>query len=76
MSKLCELNCQQKGQISHIAKHLTEDFLSYGIFPGIRIKVIHKLPFKGPVVIEIRDSTLSLRYNDAKNITLSDISND
>ena len=75
MSKLCELNCQQSGQISHIAKHLSEDFLSYGIFPGIRIKVIHKLPFKGPLVIEIRDSTLSLRHNDAKHITLSEIAN-
>jgi len=42
--------------------------LDLGIFPGIRLAVKWYAPLGDPMIIEVNDSELALRLNDAKHI--------
>ena len=41
-----------------------------GFHEGIKVRMIQKMPLKGPIKIRIRNGMISLRHNDAGNITV------
>ena len=42
-----------------------------GAFPGIKVRMIKKTPFKGPLEVKIRSYHLSIRWKDAGQILVS-----
>ena len=42
-----------------------------GALPGIRVRMIKKTPFKGPLEVRIRSYYLSLRWQDAGQILVN-----
>ena len=42
-----------------------------GALPGIKVRMIKKIPFKGPLEIKIRSYYLSIRWQDACQILVS-----
>ena len=41
-----------------------------GFHEGIKVRMIQKMPLNGPIKIRIRNGMISLRHNDAGNITV------
>ena len=44
--------------------------MEMGFHEGIKVRRIQKMPLKGPIKIRIRNGMISLRHNDAVNITV------
>ena len=44
--------------------------LEMGFQEGIKVRMIQKMPLNGPIKIRIRNGMISLRHNDAGNITI------
>jgi len=44
--------------------------MEMGFQEGIKVRMIQKMPLNGPIKIRIRNGMISLRYNDAGNITV------
>mgnify|MGYP002700850120 FL=1 len=44
--------------------------MEMGFHEGIKVRMIQKMPLKGPIKIRIRNGMISLRYNEAGNITV------
>ena len=42
-----------------------------GVLPGMKVRMIKKTPFQGPLEIKIRSYHLSLRWVDASQILVS-----
>ena len=42
-----------------------------GALPGIKVRMIKKIPFKGPLEVKIRSYHLSIRWKDAGQILVS-----
>ena len=44
--------------------------MEMGFQEGIKVRMIQKMPLNGPIKIRIRNGMISLRHNDAGNITV------
>ena len=44
--------------------------MEMGFHERIKVRMIQKMPLKGPIMIQIRNGMISLRHNDAGNITV------
>jgi Fe2+ transport system protein FeoA len=44
--------------------------MEMGFQEGIKVRMIQKMPLNGPIKIRIRNGMISLRQNDAGNITV------
>jgi Fe2+ transport system protein FeoA len=44
--------------------------MEMGFQEGIKVRMIQKMPLNGPIKIRIRNGMISLRHNDAGNITI------
>lgn len=42
--------------------------LEMGVAPGRLIKILHTLPFDGPIVVQSGPTTIALRFNEADKI--------
>jgi len=50
---------------------LQSRLVEMGALPGIKIRMIKKTPFLGPLEVKIRSYYLSLRFHDAGQILVS-----
>lgn len=48
--------------------NVRDRLLEMGLAPGRVIKILHALPFNGPVVVQSGPITLALRFNEAEKI--------
>ena len=48
--------------------NLQSRLVEMGILPGVEIRLIKKIPFKGPIAFKIRGYEVSLRYRDAEQV--------
>ena len=55
---------------------LRQHLLDMGIIPGAKVKMIRSAPMGDPLEIRIHDYELTLRANDAENITIKPVSED
>jgi len=44
--------------------------MEMGFQEGIKVRMIQKMPLNGPIKFRIRNGMISLRHNDAGNITV------
>ena len=51
--------------------HLQSRMVEMGVLPGVKVRMIKKTPFQGPLEIKIRSYHLSLRWEDAAQILVS-----
>ena len=58
--KKFEVNARMQSRLAEI-----------GVFPGIKVRMIKKTPFRGPLEVKIRSYHLSLRFQDAGQILVS-----
>ena len=42
--------------------------IEMGFRAGIKVRLVQKMPFQGPVQLRIQNGMISLRYDDASNI--------
>ncbi len=47
--------------------------LEMGIIPGEKIRFVKQMPFSGPIQLKIRNFYMSIRLEDAKNITIEKV---
>ncbi|NLD19197.1 MAG: ferrous iron transport protein A [Clostridiales bacterium] len=61
--------------INRIEKHgsNTDSLKGYGIFPGIKIKLLFSSPTKNPSAYEIMGTVLALRHEDSNDIYISPV---
>jgi ferrous iron transport protein B len=52
-------------------KPQVERFLEMGLVPGAKVRVLHRLPFGGPIVCRVHSSTFAFRKEDAALIEVS-----
>ena len=50
---------------------LQSRIVEMGILPGVKVRMIKKAPFHGPLEIKIRSYYLTLRWEDAGQILVS-----
>ena len=50
---------------------LQSRFVEMGALPGVKVRMIKKTPFRGPLEVKIRSYHLSLRFQDALQILVS-----
>ena len=69
---LLDLAPSQVGQITalHGDPGFRSRLMEMGFHKGIKIRMIQKMPFNGPVKIRIRNGMISLRQSDATNISV------
>ncbi|MGY8780589.1 MAG: FeoA family protein [Fidelibacterota bacterium] len=69
---LTDLNPGESGVINGIKgdTHLQNRLVELGLLSGIQVRMVKQAPFKGPVEIKFRDSYLSIRWKDAREIEL------
>ncbi|MDD4294293.1 MAG: ferrous iron transport protein A [Candidatus Omnitrophica bacterium] len=70
--RLNELSINQKGKVTDIygQQELIKKFLDMGIIRGTEIEVVKVAPLGDPIDIKIRGYHLSLRRNEAVNISV------
>jgi len=70
---LTDLNPGETGTINGIIgdTHLQYRLVELGLLSGTEVRMIKLAPFKGPVEIKIRNSYLSIRWNDARQIEIN-----
>ena len=67
--KLTSLSKDSMGIISKIVRNdVSEKLNELGIFEGSEVKLIEKLPFKGPLCIWVEENRIVLRHSEAKAI--------
>lgn len=52
------------------SKELSKRYSELGIYPNSKIKVLKKIPFSGPIVVELCGTSLALRYEEAECIQI------
>ena len=69
---LTDLNPGETGIINGIKgeSHLQNRLVELGLLSGIVVRMVKQAPFSGPIEIKFRDSYLSIRWEDARQITL------
>ena len=50
---------------------LQSRLVEMGVLPGVKVRLIKKAPFQGPLEVKIRSYHLSLRWQDAGKILVS-----
>ena len=50
---------------------LQSRLVEMGALPGVKVRMIKKTPFRGPLEVKIRSYHLSLRFQDALQILVS-----
>ena len=73
---LIPLNTLEPGDTAVIREfvdnsRLQSRLVEMGVLPGEKIRLIKKIPFKGPLEVKIRSYYLSLRWQDADQILVS-----
>ena len=68
--KLTDIDTLNSVSILDIKTHeeLQKRFYELGLHLGQSIRVVRKIPLRGPVLIELNDSVLALRYEEAECI--------
>ena len=51
--------------------NLQSRMVEMGVLPGVKVRMIKKTPFHGPLEIKIRSYHLSLRWDDAGQILVN-----
>ena len=69
------LNNMKPGEVGTIESingdhHLQTRLVELGLLSGIEIRLIKRTPFKGPVEIKVRESYLSIRWDDAQMVDI------
>ena len=71
MQNLAELSIGSKGEMAQISDgNLEQKLLEMGCTPGEKFEVVRKAPFGGPIAILVSSYILSIRKEDARNITV------
>ena len=70
------LNSLEPGDIALIKEftgngRLLSRLVEMGALPGIKVRMIKKTPFQGPIEVKIKSYHLSLRWQDAAQILVS-----
>ena len=70
------LNSLEPGDIALIKEftgngRLQSRLVEMGVLPGIKVRMIKKTPFQGPIEVKIKSYHLSLRWQDAGQILVS-----
>lgn len=69
---LIDLSPGEVGTINSIRgnRHLQNRLVELGLLSGTDIRLVKCAPFNGPVEIKVRDSYLSIRWDDAQLVEL------
>ena len=69
---LTDLNPGETATINEINgnSHLQNRLVELGFLIGIEVRMVKKTPFNGPVEIKIRNSYLTIRWNDARQVDI------
>ena len=67
------LNTLLPGDVATIEKfkknaYLKTRFVEMGLLPGLKIRLVKKMPFQGALEVKIRSYYMSLRWDDANQI--------
>ena len=75
MSNLADLQVGQSATVINILgeENIKRRFLDLGIINGSKIECVFKSPFKDPTAYEIKNTTIAIRAEDAKNIEIRSI---
>ena len=70
------LNSLEPGDIAVIREfegnaRLQSRLVEMGVLPGVKVRMIKKMPFQGALEVKIRSYHLSLRFQDAGQILVS-----
>jgi len=67
---LLDLQPSQLGIIEELGgdSHVKSRLMEMGISENAEIRLIRKMPFKGPLTFKIRSSLISIRISDASKI--------
>ena len=70
------MNSLEPGEIAFIKEftgsgRLQSRLVEMGALPGIKVRMIKKTPFQGPIEVKIKSYHLSLRWQDAGQILVS-----
>ena len=70
------LNELEKGEKALVVKlenaeKIKNRLKNMGLVNGVKIRVVRKAPFNGPIEIKLRDFYLALRVDDAKYIKVN-----
>ena len=70
MTSIADVKLNETRVINHIDISIEKKkrFSEMGVLPNTKITLLHKAPFKGPVMIKIKDYSLSIRLSDASKI--------
>ena len=69
---LTDLNPGETATINGIRgnSHLKNRLLELGLLSGTEVRMVKQTPFNGPIEIKIRNSYLTIRWNDARQVDL------
>ncbi len=69
---LIDLSPGEVGTINSIRgnRHLKNRLVELGLLSGTDVRLVKCTPFNGPVEIKVRDSYLSIRWDDAQLVEL------
>lgn len=77
MPSLCQLQSHQIAKVSGLAddscNFMKKKLLALGFCNAHRVKVVRIAPLGCPIEVEILDTRVMLRQNEAKNILVEDI---
>ncbi len=69
---LLDIEINHKTIISHYEDDaLSTAFSCIGLLPGCEITLINKLPFKGPITCECKNTKFAIRAEDAAQVFVS-----
>ena len=70
---LNELEIGEKALVVKLenAEKIKNRLKNMGLVNGVKIRVVRKAPFNGPIEIKLRDFYLALRVDDAKYIKVN-----
>jgi len=70
---LNELEIGEKAVVVKLenAEKIKNRLKNMGLVNGVKIRVVRKAPFNGPIEIKLRDFYLALRVDDAKYIKVN-----
>ncbi len=72
--KLIELPIKQSAEIADIdaSEEKVQRLAELGLRSGSKVSVLMKIPFKGPVIIQVGHSIITVRAEDAVCIKIKD----
>jgi ferrous iron transport protein A len=68
---LSDLTGKQQAKVVHLdsSKHpFRKKLLSMGLTPGVKVNILRKAPLGGPMELNLRGFSLSLRQNEAEHV--------